>query len=69
MMYAKYNGPCVITGKISTDIYEITDRQGDSCGLVDVKDLKRYYGNQDEFYTYEDEKLIEIKYTLNAKQA
>ena len=56
----KYNGPYVVTAKISTNIYEITDRQGESCGPVHVKDLKRYHGNQEEFYTDEDEELSEI---------
>ena len=36
----KYNGPYVFTAKVSTNIYEITDSQGESCGPVHVKDLK-----------------------------
>ena len=41
----KYNGPYVVTAKVSTNIYQITDRQGESCGPVHVKYLKRYHGN------------------------
>lgn len=46
----KYNGPFVVTNRISANIYELRDRQGNESGQVHVKDLKRYYGNSHEYY-------------------
>lgn len=65
----KYKGTYIVTGKISTNIYEITDCQGDSCGPVNVEDLKKDYGNQDEFHTEKNKNLIKIEDALNAKRA
>ena len=45
----------MVTAKIGKNVYEIKDRLGETCSPVHVKDLKRYYGDQMEFYEDEEE--------------
>ena len=55
----KSNGPYVVTAKIGKNVYEIKDRLGETCGPVHVKDLKRYYSDQMEFYENDEDQDIQ----------
>ena len=63
-LVSKFDGSYVVTAKVGKNVYEIKDRLSETCQLVHVKDLKKYYGDHIKFH--EEDKELDNKEGINS---